>query len=303
MELTLNMEPHQFGELVDLITDYERCFGGGSHYDILEKLNLAEAINALRISIGTRTRLNPPFCSGKVKAIRAGTSQDAFCRDRKEMVRTILRYHDLLVTDRRVLRAMRQVPRESFVPEILRPVAYRDSPLPIGWGQTISQPYVVAVMTALLQLKGEETILEVGTGSGYQAAILSLITRKVYSIEIIPELAVIASKTLKTLGYENVEVRSTNGFYGWPEAAPFDGMLITCGAMNFPSFLAEQLKVGGKAVIPIGSSGLQCLTVITKHSDHLEQEPLIPVSFVPLTGLQRRGPDYKKLRPVHECPS
>ncbi|MEY2695903.1 MAG: hypothetical protein RL333_41 [Pseudomonadota bacterium] len=303
MELKLHSEPHQFEELVDLISDYEKCFGGGSHYEILESLNLSEAIHALRLSIGTRTRLRLPSCPRGIKTPRRSDGLDAYREDRMEMVRTILRYQNLSITDRRVLRAMRQVPRECFVPSIFRPVAYRDSPLPIGWGQTISQPYVIALMTALLRLKGEEAVLELGTGSGYQAAILSCLTKWVHSIEIIPELASRASKTLKKLGYKNVAVRSSNGINGWPEEAPFDGMLITCGSTHFPTQLAAQLKVGGRAVMPIGPAGVQSLTLVTKHQDHIEQEPIIPVRFVPLMGFERRDQDVKVGDRAHGYPS
>jgi protein-L-isoaspartate(D-aspartate) O-methyltransferase len=188
------------------------------------------------------------------------------------------------VRNRAVLDAMRTVPRHEFVPERLRGSAYADSPLPIGLDQTISQPYIVALMTELVDPKPEHRILEVGTGSGYQAAVISRIVKEVYSIEIIPQLAQTAAERLRRLGYGNVTVREGDGYQGWLERAPFDGILVTAGATDVPQPLIDQLKPGGRMVIPVGpTSGSQVLKVIEKRPDGSTQtREVIPVRFVPL---------------------
>jgi protein-L-isoaspartate(D-aspartate) O-methyltransferase len=183
-----------------------------------------------------------------------------------------------------VLDAMRTVPRHEFVPEQLRQSAYADSPLPIGLAQTISQPYIVALMTELVDPKREHRILEVGTGSGYQAAVISRIVKEVYSIEIIPQLAQTAAQRLLRLGYGNVMVREGDGYQGWPEHAPFDGILVTAGATDIPQPLIDQLKPGGRMVIPVGlTTGSQILKVIEKRPNgSIQTREVIPVRFVPL---------------------
>jgi protein-L-isoaspartate(D-aspartate) O-methyltransferase len=183
-----------------------------------------------------------------------------------------------------VLDAMRTVPRHEFVPEQLRQSAYADSPLPIGLAQTISQPYIVALMTELVDPKREHRILEVGTGSGYQAAVISRIVKEVYSIEIIPQLAQTAAQRLLRLGYGNVMVREGDGYQGWPEHAPFDGILVTAGATDIPQPLIDQLKPGGRMVIPVGlTTGSQILKVIEKRPNgSIQMREVIPVRFVPL---------------------
>jgi protein-L-isoaspartate(D-aspartate) O-methyltransferase len=191
------------------------------------------------------------------------------------------------VMDARVLRAMREVPRHEFVPEDYGRLAYEDRPLPIGLGQTISQPYVVALMTELIAPEPGDRILEVGTGSGYQAAVAAELVAEVYSIELLPELAESAAERLRRLGVDNVQVRHGDGYLGWPEHAPFDGILVTAGADHVPPPLVEQLAPGARMVIPVGeTSEDQVLRVIEKRLDGtIDTRDVVPVRFVPL----RRG--------------
>jgi protein-L-isoaspartate(D-aspartate) O-methyltransferase len=191
------------------------------------------------------------------------------------------------VKDARVLDVMRLVPRHLFVPSDQAGQAYDDHPLPIGSGQTISQPYVVAFMTEQLQLKGTERILEIGTGSGYQTAVLSRLAAKVFSIEIRPELAAEATERLKTFGATNVEVRAADGFYGWPEEAPFDGILVTAAPETVPEPLLAQLAPGGRMVIPVGGV-YQELKVIERTPDGFRERSVLPVRFVPFVGEAER---------------
>lgn len=188
------------------------------------------------------------------------------------------------IRDKRVLDAMRQVPRHLFVPEDIRHLAYSDGPLPIGHGQTISQPYIVALMTELLELTGEEKVLELGTGSGYQAAILSCLAREVYSIERHPALAEQARKILTQLGYDNVMIRVGDGTLGWPEHAPYDAIIVTAAAPDVPQPLTEQLADGGRLVAPVGSRWSQMLVKVKRQGNKLTRKNLTPVAFVPLIG-------------------
>ncbi|MGA3288562.1 MAG: protein-L-isoaspartate(D-aspartate) O-methyltransferase [Bacteroidota bacterium] len=187
------------------------------------------------------------------------------------------------VQDSATLYAMRMVPRHEFVPSALMNYAYDDTPLPIGSEQTISQPYIVALMTELIKPKKGQRILEVGTGSGYQAAVLAEIVKSVYTIEILPELAASSEERLKRLGYDNVVVRCGDGYEGWKEFAPFDGILVTAAAEDIPQPLIDQLKDGGILVIPVGSvMSVQSLTVVKKHGKDIETRTVLPVRFVPL---------------------
>ena len=186
--------------------------------------------------------------------------------------------------DARVLEAMRKVPRHRFMPESQRAHAYDDRPLPIAHGQTISQPYIVALMSELADVKPGDTVLEVGTGSGYQAAVLAEMGVKVFSIEIIEPLAKQATATLSELGYGNkVEVRHGDGYAGWPERAPFDAVIVTAAPPKIPKPLKRQLKVGGRLVIPVGKH-YQSLIRVTRTKDGFREESVIPVRFVPMTG-------------------
>jgi protein-L-isoaspartate(D-aspartate) O-methyltransferase len=193
------------------------------------------------------------------------------------------------VKDRRVLEAMRTVPRHEFVRETERALAYDDYPLPIGYDQTISQPYVVALMTELLAPKAQDRVLEIGTGSGYQAAVLSRLVREVYTIEIVEPLAEEAEHTLHRLGYRNVHVRAGDGYRGWPEAAPFEGIVVTAAPPRIPEPLKEQLALGGHLVVPVGNED-QELRVLTRTELGFEERVVLPVRFVPMTGEAQTHP-------------
>ena len=188
--------------------------------------------------------------------------------------------------DSRVLHSLQKVPRHAFVPEALQHSAYANHPLPIGYGQTISQPYIVALMSDLIRTRADDVVLEIGTGSGYQAAILSRLVKQVYSLEIVEILAEQAQERLRRLGYDNVEVAAGNGHFGWPEHAPYDAILVTAAAPRVPPALIEQLKPGGTLVVPVGAPNRgQELRVVTKdlHGGVTERNAL-PVIFVPMTG-------------------
>lgn len=200
---------------------------------------------------------------------------------REKMVETQIKARG--VKDPRVLSALLKVERHRFVPKEYLNSAYSDQPLPIGEGQTISQPYIVALMTELLELKGDEKVLEVGTGSGYQAAILTELAKEVYTVEIVESLASTAKNRLLELGYQNVKVKAGDGYLGWPEAAPFDAIIVTAAPDHIPKRLLDQLKEGGRMVVPVGSYA-QELKKIVKQSGKIETTGIIPVVFVPMTG-------------------
>ncbi len=214
----------------------------------------------------------------------AGRSADQL---REEMVTAQIASQG--ITDPLVLRAMREVPRHFFVPEALRAHAYENRALPVGEQQTISQPYIVALMTQLARVEPGEKVLEVGTGSGYQAAILARMGAAVYTVEIVPTLAHRARKTLDSLGYRNIEYRAGDGYRGWPEAAPFGAILVTAAPNHVPQPLVDQLAVGGRLIIPVGAA-VQKLMVITRTADGTRSEEIIPVRFVPMTGEAERTP-------------
>ncbi|MGQ9686020.1 MAG: protein-L-isoaspartate(D-aspartate) O-methyltransferase [Thiobacillaceae bacterium] len=213
--------------------------------------------------------------------------------DRETMLQDILwevevtrRYIGKDALDARVMQAMAEVPRERFVPEEMRALAFRNGPVPIGHGQTISQPYIVALMTDLLAPEPDDVILEIGTGSGYQAAVLSRLVRKVYSLEIITALAAEARRRLAELGYDNVEVLAADGYHGLPEHAPYDGIIVTAAAPHVPPPLIDQLKPGARLVIPVGRPGWsQELKMLEKAADgQVHEKDVLGVAFVPLTG-------------------
>ncbi len=189
------------------------------------------------------------------------------------------------ISDKRVLAAMATVPRHEFVPRSNRAHAYDDHPLPIGYGQTISQPFVVAFMTEQLAPQKTDRVLEIGTGSGYQAAVLSGLVSEVYSIEIIEPLGIHATHTLKRLGCHNVHVRIGDGYEGWPEAAPFDAIIVTCAPEEIPEPLVAQLAEGGRMIIPVGPEGDQSLYVLEKRDGAVQRKSVLPVRFVPMTGV------------------
>lgn len=204
-------------------------------------------------------------------------------KKREQMVKTQIRSRG--IKDERVLRAMMSVPRHLFVPPEYQKEAYEDYPLPIGEGQTISQPYIVALMTEVAEIKPGDKVLEIGTGSGYQAAVLSLLTDKVFSIEIRENLALKAADLLASLGYQQVKVRRADGYFGWPEEAPFDVIIVTCAANHIPPPLFQQLKEGGRLIIPVGSTVFfQTLTLVKKVNGQPRIKQLLDVRFVPMIG-------------------
>jgi protein-L-isoaspartate(D-aspartate) O-methyltransferase len=211
-------------------------------------------------------------------------TEDDFALARRSMLEEQLTSPGRDIKNRRVLEAMATVPRHEFVPPSVRKFAYRDEPLRIGYGQTISQPFIVAFMTEQLDPRPADRILEIGTGSGYQAAILSRLVAEVYTIEIIEPLARRAEADLKRLGYSNVKVLAGDGYKGWPEHAPFDGIIVTCAPDHVPQPLADQLKDGGRMIIPVGPPDDQQLYLLQKHGTTLEQQAVLPVRFVPMTG-------------------
>jgi len=213
------------------------------------------------------------------------TQSDATAEDRERMVREQITARG--VRDPRVLAALSRVPRHELVPEAVRAHAYEDRPLPIGFDQTISQPYVVAYMTEQLQLSGDERVLEIGTGSGYQAAVLAELAREVFSIEIVAPLGERARADLARLGYRNVQVRVGDGYRGWPEQAPFDAIIVTAAPGHVPQPLIDQLAVGGRLVVPVGGV-YQELLLLSRDADGIHEERLIDVRFVPMRGEAER---------------
>lgn len=207
-------------------------------------------------------------------------SQEGFTRMRERMVADQMAARD--IKDPRVLAAMRKVPRHLFVPADQQRLAYEDHPLPIGKDQTISQPYIVAYMSQALDLKPTDKVLEIGTGSGYQAAVLGELAAQVYTIEIVEELAERSKRTLATAGYANVHVRHGDGYAGWPEQAPFDAIMVTAAPDHVPQPLVDQLKIGGRLVVPVGR-GDQDLLVLTRTTEGMREDDRLPVRFVPLT--------------------
>jgi len=211
----------------------------------------------------------------------AGAAAGEFAEPRRQMVERQLR--DRGIRDPRVLGAMRRVPRHRFVPPEAVPWAYDDRPLPIGLEQTISQPYIVAYMTEMAEISPRDTVLEIGTGSGYQAAVLAEVAAAVYSVEIVPDLAARARATLADLGYDNVHLRTGDGYQGWAEHAPYDAIVVTAAPDHVPPALVEQLAPGGRLVIPVGTAD-QELLVISKDARGVTERRTIPVRFVPMTG-------------------
>ena len=218
--------------------------------------------------------------------INTATGQKDYKFQREQMVKWQLQGRD--ITDLTTLTAMLNVPRHEFVPESMKVRAYTDDPLPIGNGQTISQPYIVAFMTQALHLKANHHVLEIGTGSGYQAAVLSKIVDSVYTIEIVEDLAIVAKKRLKDLGYDNVVVKWGDGYHGLPTKAPFDAIMVTAGADTIPQPLIDQLKVGGRMIIPVGPHhGIRQLVLVSKKKNKVHTRNLMPVRFVPFTRIKK----------------
>ncbi len=217
--------------------------------------------------------------------VASAQEESLFSKQREAMISEQLTSPGRDIRNARVLEAMRKVPRHLLVPEDVRHLAYGDHPVPIGFGQTISQPFIVAFMTEKLAPKPGERILEIGTGSGYQAAVLGELVDQVYTIEIVDALAERAKKDLQLLGYENIHVRSGDGYLGWPEAAPFDAIIVTCAPENVPRPLVDQLKEGGRMIIPVGGKSHQELHLLIKREGEVENRAVLPVRFVPMTGM------------------
>ena len=237
----------------------------------------------LIIFIALISTINKPVLKTYVEENETNEQVDKYAKLRKNMVENQLKNRD--INDEKVLEVMNNIERHKFVPSYLIDQAYDDNPLPIGYGQTISQPYIVALMTQSLGLKENDKVLEIGTGSGYQAAVLAEIVKDVYTIEIIKELANSAENRLNNLDYKNVRVKNADGYFGWEEQAPFDAIIITAAANHIPPPLLKQLKDKGKLIIPLGSTlSFQTLTIVTKKGDELETEFITGVRFVPLTG-------------------
>jgi len=209
-------------------------------------------------------------------------TEEEYSQERKRMVAEQIAIRGL--RDPRLLAAMEAVPRHRFVPSDHLNWSYADGPLPIGFGQTISQPYIVAFMTDALHLTGSERVLEVGTGSGYQAAILGQLAAEVHTVEFIPELSAQAEKVLQELGFTNIHIHSGDGSLGWPEAAPYDGILVAAAAPSLPQPLMDQLAEGGRIILPVGSRGFQQLEIWERRRKKFKHEASIPVAFVPLRG-------------------
>ena len=237
-------------------------------------------------------RIKGPFFGGLalvaacVEAADYEQARQRLMEEIKDDVRLTSRHLGKQELDERVLEALGTVPRHAFVPPQERPYAYQNRPLPIGYGQTISQPYIVAIMTDLLDPQPDDVVFELGTGSGYQAAVLAELVEQVYTMEIIEPLAERARETLRELGYQNVTVRVGDGYYGWEEHAPFDGIVVTAAGDHIPPPLVQQLKPGGRMVIPVGSRFFtQQLILVEKQEDGtVRSREILPVSFVPLTG-------------------
>jgi len=241
----------------------------------------AQRPNQLRTSPPQRSQL-------QTNQANQGQPGDPWAAPRRDMVELQIRERG--VHQPEVLRAMESVPRHLFIPEEYRDQAYGDAPQPIGWGQTISQPYIVALMTELLELDRGDKVLEIGTGSGYHAAVLSRVAGEVYTIEIIDQLGKQAKTTLQQLGYQNVHVKVGDGYQGWPGEQPFDAIILTAAPPKIPQPLIDQLKVGGRMVVPVGSY-VQDLMLLTKTAQGVEKRTVAPVRFVPMTGeVQRKGP-------------
>ena len=214
----------------------------------------------------------------------AGTQADDFAAQRQQMVASQIRGRG--ISDAAVLKAMETVPRHRFVPHEVRALAYGDTPLPIGHGQTISQPYMVALMSQLLDVEPGRRVLEIGTGSGYQAAVLADMGVHVFTIEIVPELGHQAINVLDALGFKNIRVKIGDGYKGWPEHAPFDAIIVTCAPTNVPEPLKAQLAEGGRMVIPSGEKYNQQLFLLTKQTGKIKQEKIVDVRFVPMVDEQ-----------------
>lgn len=253
--------------------DYDKRYDAGRRFWFIF------AVCPLLVSCGAKNEMS------KSTNVTSSEAEDPYEERRHQLVDSFTTGRRPEVSDERVIAAMRNTPRHAFVPENLRHQAYLDKPLPVGHGQTISQPSLVAKMTEKLDPQPGERILEIGTGSGYQAAILSELVAEVYTIEIVAPLGERARDTFERLGYKNIHCRIGNGYLGWPEAAPFDAIIVTCAPDDIPPALVEQLSEGGRMVIPVGPQDeVQELYLLEKRGVHVEKRAILPVRFVPMTG-------------------
>jgi protein-L-isoaspartate(D-aspartate) O-methyltransferase len=241
-------------------------------FDLMMRMAVNRSFYATLVAAGLACGVDGPLAQRSLRDWEA---------ERRRMVDEQLRARD--IRSERVLNAMLEVPRHLFVPEARAAEAYRDSPQPIGYDQTISQPYIVAFMTQALDVNPEHRVLEIGTGSGYQAAVLGRLAKEVYTVEIVPPLAERARRTLAGLGYRNIEVRTGNGYLGWPEHAPYDRIMVTAAPDEVPPALVEQLKIDGVMVIPVGTL-IQELRVLRRTTSGMQTIGALPVRFVPMTG-------------------
>lgn len=246
----------------------------------MKKLIISSSVSFCLLLFSCQASVNLPNAVD-ARTNAAGGAQDEYEKQRRAMVDRQIRARG--IRDGDVLKAMEKVPRHRFVPEGYREKAYADTPLPIGLKQTISQPYIVAYMTEAADISKKDKVLEIGTGSGYQAAVLGEIAREVYTIEIIPELAERSTKILGELGYKNIFVKAGNGYLGWPEHAPFDAIIVTAAPPEIPQALVEQLAVGGRMIVPVGETN-QEMVEIRKTKDGVTEKRTISVRFVPMTG-------------------
>jgi protein-L-isoaspartate(D-aspartate) O-methyltransferase len=247
------------------------------------KRDYLKVVKNIAVPILRALSILPREGRGQTNATPAG-EEDRFVAGRQRMVKEQLSSLGHGIHNARVLAAMGAVPRHEFIPMELRRRAYDDGPLPIGYNQTISQPYIVAFMTEQLEPQPTDRVLEIGTGSGYQAAVLAQLVAEIYTIEIVEPLAQHAEVDLKRLGYTNIHVRAGDGGRGWPEAAPFDAVIVTCAPEQVPPPLVEQLKDGGRMIIPVGLIGDQELLLLRKQGEKLAQRAVLPVRFVPMTS-------------------
>jgi protein-L-isoaspartate(D-aspartate) O-methyltransferase len=276
--------------MVDCPADPNRKLSKGAYQmkALSERVVLTLLAGALLLGPGLAVSLSG--CAGQGaddNGEESGEEDVSYKEAREQMVATQIRSRG--IKDKRVLEAMEKVPRHLFVPETYRPQAYSDSPLPIGYGQTISQPYIVALMTEALKIEPGDKVFEVGTGSGYQAAVLAEMGAEVFTMEIVEELVASAGDVFNVLNYSKIQLRLGDAYQGWVEHSPFDAVIVTAAPEHVPQPLIDQLKVGGRMVVPVGGR-FQDLVVMTKTTDGLERESLGPVIFVPMTGEARDKP-------------
>lgn len=275
-------------KIISLYGTYNSHIYNGIMVHIIEIFSGHDLPGILLYHFNMKTSVISLLCVVQIFICAASVPAAGYSTERERMIERDIKGRG--IRDAKVLAAMGMIPRERFLPGFYRSSAYADNPLPIGEGQTISQPYIVALMTEALTLKPSDKVLEIGTGSGYQAAVLAEIVAEVYTIEIRERLAGRSEDLLRKLGYANVHVRHADGYFGWPEHAPFDAIIITAAVNHIPPSLLRQLKDGGRLILPLGSTTFyQTLTVVTKEGDDFRIRQMGAVRFVPMTGEATRG--------------